>query len=113
MKKTILILAGLAIAGFAFKDKILGTSSGTQSFPGSGTDNSFFSMYEGKIVVDPPGYWMVIVNGVIYTFSGQEGMSRWLNENSRNGSPIVEVDFPAWETYATKQVGGVGTLPGY
>ena len=112
MKKTILILAGLAIAGFAFKDKIFGTSADAQTLPGSSTDNSFFSMYEGKLVIDPAGYWMVIKDGRIHTFSSEQAWARYAKENPQHSTPIV-VDFPAWMDYAVNQVGGVATLPGY
>jgi len=109
MKKVLLIAAVAAGLYLLTSGKKKTTTSNLPSNPAQPT---FLEQYEGKLVIDSIGHWMVIKNGRIYTFSGVDGWAKYAQENPQHSTP-VKVDFPAWEQYATQQVGGVTTLPGY
>ena len=109
MKKVLLIAAVAAGLYYLTSGKKKTTTS---NLPSNQTQPTFLEQYEGKLVIDSIGHWMVIKNGRIYTFSGVDGWAKYAQENPQHSTP-VKVDFPAWEQYATQQVGGVTTLPGY
>ena len=108
MKKVLLI--GAAALGIYFltsgKKKTASLPSNTTAQP------TFFQQYEGKLVIDSVGHWMLIKGGKIYTFSSQKGWAKYASENPQHSTPI-QVNYPAWEQYATQQIGGVTNLPGY
>lgn len=108
MKKVLLI--GAAALGIYFltsgKKKTPTLPSNTTSQP------TFFQQYEGKLVIDSNKFWMVIKNGRIYTFTDVKTWGKYAKDNPQHSTP-VQVNFPAWEQYATQQIGGVTNLPGY
>lgn len=108
MKKLLLIVGVLAIAGYAFKDKLKGSSATNALNP---VNDDFLTKYEGKVLEDSAGNWLVISNGKVYTFSGLEGWQKYANDFPQHNQ-VIKVDFPAWEMYAVPQ-GEVLTLPGY
>jgi hypothetical protein len=110
MKKVLLIAAVAAGLYYLTSGKKKTTTSNLPS--NSTAQPTFLEQYEGKLVIDSKGYWMVIKNGKIFTFSNVDGWAKYAQENPQHSTP-VKVNFPAWEQYATQQVGGVTTLPGY
>ncbi len=109
MKKVLLIAAVATGLYFLTSGKKKTTTS---NLPSNQTQPTFLEQYEGKLVIDSIGHWMVIKNGRIYTFSGVDGWAKYAAEFPQHNTPIT-VSFPAWEQYAVNQTGGVTTLPGY
>jgi hypothetical protein len=99
MKKVLLIGALLAGGYFMLrkKDDTIAALPNQTNTPA--VEPTFFQKYNGKIVVDSDGNYMLVLNGKIYTFAGVKELSDYTMQNPQHKDSVA-VDFPAWKQYA-------------
>ena len=103
MKKILipaLILGAIYFAYKSNKTKTLPTNTNPT------TSSDVFVKYNGHIVTDAKGYWMIIRDGKLYNIKQNGTVQDWLNANPSN-QEVVTAPENIWETYVGTNYGGL------
>lgn len=106
MKKVIIIggLVGLGFLLFKPKQNQNQTTTNTTT-TGAPPKQTFWEKYNGRILADVEGYWMLVLNGKCYTFRDVAHISEYTLQYPQY-SEVLKVDFPAWREYAVQNYAG-------
>lgn len=109
--KKILIISGIAFLTYHYRDKIFpkgGESSVEENddtmdnSPGIMFENAdIFTKYQNQVIYDLDNYWMLVLDGKLYTFGDQNSLNRWQAANPKKPAAI-KVDDHVWLTYSPK-----------
>ena len=103
--KKVLIIGGLLAGAYFVFGKKSETSNAQTPKNTPVAEPTFWEKYNGKIVIDNKGYWMLVLNGKAYTFADTAAIGDYTTKNPQHADAIT-VDFPAWEQYAVANYGG-------
>ena len=95
MKKVLIIGLLLGAGWYAF--------AGKKDAPADSKD--VFVKYNGRIVSDAKGYWMIIRNGKLYSVKGTSAQD-WFDANPNN-KEVLSVPENIWEIYSKEHFGGL------
>lgn len=109
--KKLLIIAGIGLLAYHFKDDIFGKTNATadtdetlDNAPGIAED--IFVKYDNQQIVDSVGNWMLVKNSKLYLpVNGQESLNKWYAENP-NKPQVVKIEQPIWDMYQQTHYGG-------
>lgn len=96
--KKILLLGGVAILAYTYKDKLFGSSASGGTTTPQPESSDIFVKYNNRIVADATGKWMLIKDGKIYGPNGQASLDNWYAANP--GKDVIMAPEDIWVYYA-------------
>ena len=110
--KKILIFGLLLGTGYYVYSKSKNPIASTNTHPGGllppdedGFIKNVQTPYEGRVIVDKDGYWMLVKNGKLKTPTDLASLQKWQKENP-TVADAVNVNTSVWLTYSEKHSEG-------